>query len=184
MDVWEAIRTRRSVGKVKPDEVDRAVIGRLLEAATMAPNHRMTEPWRFIVMTGAGRERLGQAYARIAGDDEIQAEAERKKAFRAPVVIAVVCAPSDQPKVVRMEEFAAVHAAVQNMLLAARAFGLGAMWRSGDAMYHPYMKDAVGLKESEELVSFVYIGYPEAPQKATMPKRKPAETLTTWIDEA
>ena len=181
MELWEAINGRRSVGKVKPDKVERELIDKLLEAAVMAPCHGMTEPWRFIVMTGDGRRRLGEAYARIAGTAEPSLAAEHmRKAYRAPVVIAVACSPSDRPKVVRIEEFAAVHAAVQNMLLAAHALGLGAIWRSGDPMFHPIMKETFELGEQEELVALVYIGYSETQPPA--PKRKPAEALTTWLE--
>ncbi|WP_325049965.1 nitroreductase family protein [Cohnella faecalis] len=86
---------------------------------------------------------------------------EEAKANRAPVVIAVVCSPSEAPRVSRAEEFAAANSAVQNLLLSAHASGLGAVWRSGDPMYHPAMKSAFGLQPQEELVGLVYVGYPD-----------------------
>ncbi|GFN33292.1 nitroreductase family protein [Paenibacillus xylaniclasticus] len=185
----DAIRTRRSIGKVKPDPVDKTLIEELIEAATWAPNHHGTEPWKFIVMTGEGRNTLGEAYARIAreglGDlaaEELEARLhkERAKALRAPVVIAAVCSPSDNPRATAVEELAAVHAAVQNLLLSAHANGLGAVWRSGDPMYHPFMHEAFGLGEKESLVGLIYIGYPD--MKELPGKRQPAASKTVWLE--
>lgn len=189
MKLQEAIHSRPSIGKVIPEPVDHTLIEQLLEAAVRAPNHYMTEPWRFFVMRGEGRKKLGQAYAAVAeaklreeGREADPAEllAQEKKAYRAPVVIAVAVSPSDAPKVHRIEEFAAVHAAVQNMLLTAHALGLGAIWRTGDPTYHPLMKSAFGLADHEEMAGFIYIGYPET--VGTRPQRTHFSEKTVWID--
>lgn len=189
MNVWDAIRTRRSIGKVKPDPVDRALIEQMIEAATWAPNHHLTEPWKFIVMTGEGRRILGDAYAAITQEglgelDEAalaeRLDKERAKAYRSPVVIAAVCSPSDNARAVLAEELAASHAAVQNLLLAAHALGLGAVWRSGDPMYHPHMHQAFGLGERESLVGLIFIGYPDMKELAG--RRQPAESKTEWLE--
>ncbi|CAM3621335.1 nitroreductase [Marinicrinis lubricantis] len=191
MNIEQAIRERRSVGRVKDVPLDRKVIEKILEAGNWAPSHHATEPWRFYVMTGRGRDVLASAYADIAAE---QAEAstslediedirqkQAKKAYRAPLVIAVAVSPSSDPKVERKEEFAAAHAAVQNMLLRAHALGLGAIWRSGQPMFHPIMKRAFQLKDHEELVALVYIGEPAV----ALPegKRRPVEEKTVWIEQ-
>lgn len=187
MDVWQAIRTRRSIGKMKADPVAPGLIEQMLEAATWAPNHHMTEPWKFYVMTGEGRRVLGRAYADVAveafaGGERSEQEAaqiakQEQKAFRAPVVIAVAAAPT--PGAPLIEELAAVHAAVQNMLLAAHALGLGAIWRTGEPAYHRKMKEAFGLQGEERLVGFVYVGYPDmSPPEG---KRTPAAAKTVWL---
>lgn len=191
MDVFEAIRGRRSVGVFKEEPVTRERIERMLEAAHWAPNHHLTEPWRFYVMTGDGRRALANGYADIAvaqaretgaeAADEAELRAKQgAKAYRAPVVIAVAAAPSDSPKIVSAEEFAAAHAAVQNMLLAAHALGLGAIWRSGEPMYHPLMHRALGLREGEQLVGLIYAGVPLAQLPAR--KRTPVNEKTVWIE--
>ncbi len=181
MNIDETIRERRSIGLVKQDEVSETVIKKLLEAAVCAPNHHRTEPWRFYVMTGAGRDVLGQAYASIASgkmpdpsteENQIALKKHYEKAFRAPVVIAVAAAPSDSPKVERREELAAVHAAIQNLLLTAHSLGLGAIWRTGEPTYQPQMKRAFGLRESDEMTGFIYIGYPV---------RYPNESATQYV---
>lgn len=191
MNVMDAIQSRRSIGKVKPDPVEPEVIRTLLEAASWAPNHHNTEPWRFFVMTGEGRRVLGRAYADIAienASDKSEAELaelrakNESKAFRAPAVIAVAAIPSGSPKVPFVEELAAVHAAVQNMLLAAHALGLGSIWRTGEPTYHSRMRKAFGLNEDDQVVGFVYLGYPEMAERKAA--RTPLEQKTVWLDDA
>ncbi|OXM13974.1 nitroreductase family protein [Paenibacillus herberti] len=188
MELQQAIRQRRSIGKVLDLPVEKEKIERILESAVWAPNHHHTEPWKFFVMTGEGRRVLGSAYANAALDglgdlDEEEKEKrlsrEEAKAMRAPVVIAVGCSPSTNPRVIRSEELAAVHCAVQNILLTAYEEGLGAVWRSGEPMQHPSMKSAFGLKEGEDLVGFIYIGY--TGMIAPEGKRIAAKDKTFWI---
>ncbi len=185
----EAIKGRRSIGRVKADPIPRETIEQILEAGNWAPSHHATEPWRFIVMTGGGRDVLAQAYGDIAAeqaevsDEAAMAELKAKhgaKAYRSPVVIAVAVKPSDNPRVVRIEEFAAAHAAVQNMLLMAHALGLGAIWRSGEPLYHARMKEALGLEENEWPVGLVYAGVPDMPAPAG--RRRRAADKTVWLD--
>lgn len=191
MNIEEAIRTRRSIGKVKSDPVPRELVEKIIEAATWAPNHFKTEPWKFIVMTGDGRNILGNAYAEIAesayeGASQTEAEqAERRskemaKAMRAPLVIAAVCSPSEDTRVIAIEELAAAHAAVQNLLLVAHANELGAVWRTGEPMYHPLMKRAFRLTETETLVGLLYIGYPDIQQPVAT--RLPTSQKTVWFE--
>lgn len=190
MRLEEAIRGRRSVGRVKQDPISREQIEEVLKAGSWAPSHHGTEPWRFFVMTGKGRQVLADAYADIASDAAGQITREEleglrvkqaSKAFRAPVVIAVAVSPSDAKGVIRVEEFAAAHAAVQNMLLTAHALGLGAIWRSGEPMYQPRMKQAFKLTDKEEMVGLLYMGIPDMPQPEG--KRRPAADKTVWLTD-
>jgi nitroreductase len=191
MKLENAIRERRSIGLVKTDEVDQALIEKMLEAAVYAPNHHHTEPWRFFVLRGEGRGVLGQAYAQIAGEfledptSEANQAALKKhydKAFRAPVIIIAACEAAASPNADRREELAAVHAAVQNMLLQAHALGLGAIWRTGAPAYHPYMKKAFRLRDEHDIVGFIYVGHPI--QKLSVRKPSSYESKTVWLNEA
>src|SRR5690242_17552815 len=108
MELFDAIFTRMSIGKVKPDPVPRALIEKVLEAGAQAPNHHKVQPWRFIVLTGPARERLGEIMARslLARQPEAPAEivaSERAKPLRAPVLIAVGVDKPNGPKIVAME---------------------------------------------------------------------------------
>ena len=186
MEVLEAIYRRQSIGKVKPDPVPRKLIEQLLAAAVQAPNHHKVQPWRFVVITGAARERLGEAMAQSrranqpeAGQDDLQRE--RLKPLRAPVVIAVAVDKPSLPKVLEIENVCAAAAAVQNLLLAAHALGLGAMWRTGAAATDPAIKQFLGFDPDQYLIGFVYVGYP---QEAVTPRERPSfEDRTVWLEE-
>lgn len=189
MDVFKAIRERRSIGKVKSTEVETEKIEKILDAATWAPNHHHTEPWKFFVLTGEGRRPLGRTLAEIAKEKMEDPSSEEnqtklKKAeqnpFRAPVVITVAVTPSDNQKAVKIEEVAAVNSAVQNMLLAAHAQGLGAIWRTGNPCYHVKTKELFDLREEDDVLGFVYIGYPDIQPKEG--KRILAKDKTIWIE--
>jgi nitroreductase len=191
MDVIQAIETRQSIGRVKQDPVPKALIERILESAVHAPNHRLTEPWRFHVFTGKGRGELARARAEIArlqaeaeGEDEEMAAGrisrERKKAFRAPVVIAVIC-EAGRDEVESLENYAACAAAVQNVLLTAHALGLATMWRTGTVVYHDHMREFFGLEEGDRMVAHLYVGYPDMPQRPR--RRRPAKEKTVWHGE-
>ncbi|MGG3621998.1 nitroreductase [Bacillus gobiensis] len=188
MELYEAIKNRRSIGKVKQDEVPKALIEKILDAAVWAPNHFRTEPWRFFVLQGEGRLQLGDVLADIVKDtmddpeteeNKVRLDKNRKNPLRAPVVIAVGVEPSDNPKVIVQEEFAAVHAAVQNMLLSAHAEGLGAVWRTGDICYHKKVAEFFGLPDNGQVVGFIYLGYPDIDPKE--PKKTSFESYTKWI---
>ncbi|PLR83291.1 nitroreductase [Bacillus canaveralius] len=183
MDVLEAIKTRRSFGLVKDEAVPEADIERILEAGTWAPNHHRTEPWRFFVMTGEGRKQLGDVLLKITRNngetDSKKLEKVQEKPFRAPAIIAVAVEPSDNPKAIDVEEYGAVYACIQNMLLAAHSLGLAGVWRTGKPTYDPLMKQFFGLSEKGEVLGFLYLGYPLASPPEG--KRKPFMPVTKWI---
>lgn len=178
--VLTAIRERRSVKALRPDPVPRELVEQLLEAATWAPNHHLTQPWRFVVLTGTAREALGEVLARDASLSPAKREVIRQKPLRAPVLVAVAIEPDPQRP--PLDEIAAGAAAVQNLLLAAHALGLGAIWRSGRAIDDPAVKAFLGLSERAILLGFVYLGYPAL--VPSPPPRRPVAELTVWFDEA
>ena len=186
MDVIEAIFTRQSVGKVKPDPVPAEVIERLLLAAVQAPNHYKVRPWRFVVLTGPGRERLGQVMADSFRAKFPQAppealEKERNKALRSPVLVVVGVDKPAEPRVVEIENICAAAAACQNLLLAAHAEGLAAKWRTGSPATDPAVKQFLGFEPDQNLIAFIYIGYPEG--EAPPVERPSFDDRTVWIAE-
>lgn len=188
MDVIHAIETRQSVNRVKQEPVPRELIERVLESAVHAPNHKITEPWRFHVFTGRGRGGLARARAETA---RLSAEAEgehgdmmagrisreRKKAFRAPVVIAVISV-AGRDEVETRENYAACAAAVQNMQLTAHSLGLASIWRTGPVAYHEHMYRFFGLAEGDSIVAYLYLGYPDMGERPR--RRSPAVERTVW----
>jgi nitroreductase len=185
MEALEAILTRHSVNKVKPDPLEHATIQRLLLAAVQAPNHYHIRPWRFVVLTGKSRQALGEVMTqslrkRTPDLSESAMEIERAKPLRAPVLIAVGVDKSDDPRVLEIENICAVAAAVENLLLAAHAEGLGAMWRTGPAARDPDVKEFLGLARDRELLGFIYIGYPDL--QIPLVERPSFEDRTVWME--
>lgn len=188
MDVLRAIETRRSIGRVRQDPVPREDVELILESAVHAPNHKITEPWRFHVFVGRGRGEFARARAELArrmaeaeGEEEElipgRVSRERKKAFRSPVVIAVI-SRAGRDAVETRENYAACCAAVQNMQLAAHSRRLACMWRTGPVAYHPFMREFFGLGEGDEIVAYLYVGYPDMELRSR--RRRPAREHTTW----
>lgn len=190
MDVLTAIKNRRSNGLVSDEPVPRELLEKVLEAGTWAPSHHRTEPWRYFVLTGSGRKPLGEVLSKIAAQsmDDPESEKNRKKIlaaaekpYRAPVIITVAVEPSDNPKADKREEYGAVYASIQNMLLAAHELGLGAYWRTGESAYDPLMKKLFGLSEKGEVLAFLYLGFPK--REVPAGKRKPVKEVTKWITD-
>jgi len=174
--VADTIRTRRSNLNVDLERpVPREMIDELIELAVMAPNHYRTNPWRFVVLTGAARGRIGEVAASAAASQpdakEAIVERQRTQFLRAPAVIVAASARDDDP-IKQFENKHAVAAGVQNILLGATAAGLASAWRSGPAMVDPevsrQVKEAIGLEPTDEIVSFVYLGYPSGPPGARL----------------
>lgn len=187
MDAVEAIRTRRSIPRLG-GEVARGTVDELLAAALCAPNHRLTRPWRFSVVAGAARECLGRRWAEIAAAERgLPADArtkfidsEARRLLRAPVVIFASTRTDANPEVAT-EDFAATAAAIENLLLAAHARGLGAMWRTGRMAYHPAMVGLLELDPLDRIVGIVYLGQLIEPPPAAPPAA--AAAAIRWLNE-
>ncbi len=182
METYDALMTRRSVPKTTDRVPDRAALQRLLDAAVRAPSHHLTQPWRFVVLTGHALDEFGEAWA--AGDERVGRDPKlsREKAKRAPVIIAVIEKPHlDNRKVIEREEHYATGAAIQNILLAAHDMGLGAMIRTGPAAELKEVREFFEVTDDEHIAALIYVGYPpEDDRDRPMTRRTPAEDLTRW----
>ncbi|MDQ3813823.1 MAG: nitroreductase [Armatimonadota bacterium] len=191
MDTLQAIRTRRSLAQLRDEPVPRELIEHLLEAAIWAPNHKHTEPWRFFVFTGESRARLAAAFVENfkrdhphATEDELAGPGHKSanRVLAAPATI-VVTADEGRNEVETIENYAAVAAATEHILLAAHALGLGAYWRTGEAAYtapHNAIKELIGVPESTRLVAFILLGYPATEAKEG--RRAPSHEKAQWFD--
>lgn len=175
----ELASRRRSSLRVDPERpVPRELVERLCRLATWAPNHKRTEPWRFVVFTGAGRARLGEAFERGQREagvtDPAKLAKARTKYGRAPAVVAVLAAADPDPTV-HDENRDAVAAAVQTLLLGATAAGLASLWSTGAAASDARVRELCGAAEGDRLVGLVYLGWPNdvapVPERAAPPVR-------------
>lgn len=186
MDVFEAIRNRHTIG-VMQGELPRETIRELIELATLAPNHRLTEPWRFTVVTGAARERLGHFWAQRAGAsiDEKARDAfiagEAKKPLRAPTLI-IVSTRTDANQEIAEEDFAATCAAVQNLLLAAQSKGIYTGWKTGKMVHDPEVKQYLGLDPTDRIVGTIYMGTRTEESPKVRPRK--VDDVITWMTDA
>lgn len=185
MDVIEAIHARRSIKEFADRPVDRERIDTLLDAAVRAPNHRMTEPWRFIVLGPDARRSYAEIRAGLKAekvDDASAADAVREKVLRRtlgiPALLAIAQAESDDPEI-REEDYAATWMAVQNVLLAAVDVGLGGYIHTGRILRSDGLRRLLDVADDERVVAVVDLGEPaEAPSEKA---RTPAYELTRWL---
>jgi nitroreductase len=186
MRVSEAIRSRRSIKKFTDRPVTREEIETLLAAAVLAPNHRLTQPWRFYVLGPEAR----YAYGLALGERKArkQPDAESGRALRdavagehraLPAMIAVAVVGSDDPEV-REEDYAAAMMAVENLALTAVELGLGTHIKTGGVMSDPAARAAAGVGDGERIVAIVNVGEPADVPPAK--SRQAADALTKWMD--
>lgn len=186
MNIIDAIKSRRSVRDFTDKEVTRETIERFLDAAAHAPNHRMTQPWRFYVLGPHARK----AYGEVLGgrkakkvEDPDAAKAVRDKVAatheKLPGMIAFAMVEDENPEI-REEDYGSLMMALQNFSLAAAAEGLATHIKTGAIMQDPGARAAAGVKAGEKIIAIIEIGEPAA---VPSPKeRTHAAQLTTWLD--
>lgn len=162
VDLYEAIFERRTIHNYVADPVADEVIDRCLAAAHMAPNHKFTWPWRFTVVGHETRERLIPIACRLKNAQTPNMVERIRSKLMNPGALIVVTQLLDGDDFRQKEDYAATCCAIQNLLLAARAEGLGSKWSTGALTQHPDVCGALSIDGTTELVvGFVWIGTPE-----------------------
>ena len=163
MDAMTLLNHRNSEPKLSKPGPDREALLQILSAAARAPDHGRLRPWRFLLIEGKARYRLGELFASAlrARRPDVSPE-ELKKTdeapLRAPIIITVIARVQDHPKVPKLEQILSAGCAAHGILLAAQALGFGAIWRTGDNSYDPHVKAGLGLSENEEIIGYMYVG--------------------------
>lgn len=168
MNALDALLNRVSVGKLAEPGPNQAQQALIFGSALRAADHGRLCPWRFLVIEGEARQALGDLFARVAIQDDPNIspaviERFRMMPLRAPMLVVVIARCEQHSKVPVVEQLISAGAAAQNMITAAFALGLGAIWRTGEMAYHSGVKQALGLDESEQIVGYLYFGTPIAP---------------------
>jgi len=169
MEVEEAIRTRRTHKAYRPGPVDRALLEELLDLARWAPNHNLTNPWRFRVVGPAALERLKEA----AGPEAAA------KLDRAPTLVVCSCALGDD-RVQNEEDLHASACAAYIVLLAAHGRGLAGYWRTPDVLRTPEGRAAVGIPDGGRFGGLIHLGHPIQEQRT--PERAPADQVVEFLE--
>lgn len=182
------IQQRRSVfqQQYSGQKVDDAIVQQMLENANWAPTHKLTQPWRFIVFTDTGIDRLAQAqadvYKHVTEADGSYKEERYQNLLNKPKlsshIIAIAMKRDEKKSVPAVEELGAVFCAVQNMYLTATAYGIGAYLSTGGITYFEESKKLFGLNAEDELIGFFHIGM----LKGELPagKRTPVADKVIW----
>ena len=183
VSIYQAIYGRRMAWKYKDQPVPREVLERMLDTAVWAPNHRLTEPWRFFVVEKGSETR--KKTAELAHDYDLQrnnnparAESKRQSVLDPPVVIYVYSVPGTNEDVTQ-ENYASVCCAAHNISLAAVAEGLAVTWETGGAIKHSMLQETLGAEPDWKLTMMLSIGVPD--QKPAS-KRQPVKEFTRWLD--
>jgi len=164
MELFDAINSRVSAGKLAEPGPTSEQLDRLIQTVGRAPDHGRMKPWRITIVNGAKRDAFATAVAearraRLPNMTDDQIVAERDKIRRSPSIVVIGCAvKNDNPKVPAIEQLLAVAAGVENMFLAAHAMGFGVMWKTGPAAYDAKVKAAVGLAPDDHIVAILHLG--------------------------
>jgi nitroreductase len=169
MDVENAIRTRRTHKAYTREPVDRATLDELFELARWAPNHNLTNPWRFRVVGPAALEKLKEA----AGPESAP------KLDRSPTLVVASATQIGDDPVRDQEDLHAAAAAVYILLLAAHARGLAGYWRTPEVLRTEAGREAVGVPDDERVLGLVYLGHPC--QDKQPPPRQPSGEYVTYL---
>ncbi len=186
MELIEAIRTRRSIGAFTDQPVEPELVVDLLETAVWVPNHRLTEPWRFVLLTGDAATRYAEIRRDMALDTCVSTDPETirqtgegtyQKFSGIPAFLAVIMKDNPNPEV-REEDFAACCCLTQNFLLLAWARGLGTSWKTFKR--DPRLRELLALADDETVVGWLHVGYPASTPAPA--QRAAAVARFTWFN--
>lgn len=167
MELEHAIRTRRTHKQYGREPVDRSTLEELLDLARFAPNHKLTQPWRFRVLGPQSLARLKEAGG----------EKEAAKLERAPTLVLATAQLSGDP-LQDEEDVLATGCAVYAVLLAAHARGLASYWRTPGVLRTPEGRAALGLRDDEHVVSLIHLG----PLLSVPPEKERDRAPVLWLD--
>ncbi len=186
-----AITDRRTVKQFLPQPVDQETLTQLIELAVWAPNHRLNEPWRFYVLTGEARARLGEIAGAITaskvsgagGDPAVVARKAGEAAVawaNVPTLVYITMLGDPNPEV-DLENYGAVCCAIQNFTLAAHAAGIGTSWSSGAVAAAPEILTLVGASANERMAGLLRVGYLDPTTASPKSRRTPGTAFTRWL---
>lgn len=184
------IRSRRST---KPrlfngKKIEDQVVWQILENANWAPNHGLTQPWRYQVFSGLGLEKLANfqanLYQQMTPIEEFKLEKYTRmktNILKSSHIIVICLERQKSEKIPEIEEIEAVACSVQNMALTAAAYEICSFWGSGGVTYTNELKQFLGLGEKDKCLGYLYLGYSDSPTAKS--RREPIQDKVQWIDQ-
>ena len=183
VSIYQALYGRRMAWRYKDEAVPKEALTRMLETAVWAPNHRLTEPWRFFVLEKGSEARkkvadLAYEFSMGRNDNPTRAEASRQAVLDPPIVMFIYSVPGPNEDTTQ-ENYASVCCAAQNISLAGFAEGLAVTWETGGTTRHPDLKKALGAEEDWKMAVMLSIG---APAESTQSSRTPVASFVTGFE--
>lgn len=182
MDAISILLNRHSHPRLIAPAPAEQALENIMQAGLRAPDHACLTPWRFIVCTGQGLNKLGALFEQSAIDnDKTQKEIERapQLPLRAPMVIVAIMDYKPHDKVPRVEQVASTSCTVMAMQMAAQTQGFNGMWRTGSYAHCDIVKQGLGLKEEDEIIGYLYLGTPEN-DMSNIPLRDSQDYFEFW----
>lgn len=161
MDALTVLQKRVSSAILEAPAPTQIQLQEMFRAALRAPDHGALTPWRFLTIADDARQQFSDALYDIRAAEGVTGRGLNKMktiGLRAPMIIVAIASLQESEKIPDVEQDWSAVAATQNLILAAEAQGLGAIWRTGWPAFHQQVNDLLGLAESEKIVGFVYVG--------------------------
>ena len=183
-DTLKFLQQRNSAPKLVAPAPSDTELTEMMRAALRAPDHAWLRPWRFIAIEGERREAFGELLEdalvkRDPGADDAARTKARNAPLRAALLLVAVVNISEHPKVPAIEQQLSAGCAAHGVLLAAEALGYAGIWRTGPPAFDRFVMDGLGLKASEEIVGFLYLGSRDGDGKK-LPQLEPQDFLDRW----
>ncbi len=192
ISLFEAIDTQRAIRRFKPDPISNELIVKLVEAATRAPSGANTQPWRFLIIRENHlKNKIADYYKKswykylekriynpIPKKIKVSATYLANHIQEAPILILICIEHGGSPST--MSRGASIYPAVQNMLLTARAYGLGSVLTTLHKDYENEIKQIFDIPENVETAALLPIGYPLEGHGYGMNKRMSPEEVIHW----
>lgn len=177
MSINEVIKSRVSTMKFTPEWVNPEKLIDLLDVAVYAPNHKMRQPWRFIILEGLGKDKFVKTYLDYFKESEREEKKDLiSKVMGAPAVVAVIM-KKNNVFADELEDMQACAALIQNFLLLLEEQKMGSFWKTPKYIESDKFKDALSVQWDEIVLGLIMVGYPQV--KIEPKQRKSARSLTT-----
>ena len=178
------LSSRMSVSKLMAPAPGDVVLERAINAALRAPDHGALRPWRILLVRGDARAAFGDLMVKVerakdASLDNERAASIKQKALRAPMIMVVVSTTKAHAKIPAIEQILSAGCVAHGLLLALQAEGFGGVWKTGAPTYDATMKEGLGLRSTDDIVGFLYVGTPAAPQQDG-PRPKMSDVTSEW----
>jgi F420 biosynthesis protein FbiB-like protein len=200
MDFFEVVHTQRAIRRFKPDPVPQEAIWRMIDAAIRAPSGSNTQPWSFLIVSDPAKRQVIADAVRAGMEDAEERKAEamtfdptrrrmrlgsiafRENVAAAPTLIIPCLVKPTSPTSDMNSLFAgsSIYGAVQNMMLTARALGLGTLMTTFNIAIEPVIRKEFGLPDEAKPVAVIPVGYPADGERFGPTTRNPVETVTYW----